>query len=369
MRRSIVLYHILMFISCSFSLFGQKHIPINPKASKEAYQLLEFLYTIQAKHYTLSGQHNFVSDLNLYENAVRKVTGKTPVLWGSDFSFNVKGDSAQNYQHCGPMNLSTPYKPFSFNNRRDSSLRADMIAEAIQQYKQGRIITLMWHACFPTDGDECDGSSIWTGENRIPDEAWEELTTPGTFLHKAWQRQADRIASYLKQLRDLGIPVLWRPYHEMNGSWFWWGGHPGENGYKKLWIMMYDYFTHYHKLNNLLWVWNASAISQWVPSYVDFFPGTEYVDLLATDVYRREYTQETYDELVSLGKGKIVALGEIGEMPTNEQYKDQPYTWFMCWGYYIDQYNSAKDVKAIYDNPRTITLDEIDFSKKTYKLK
>lgn len=262
-----------------------------------------------------------------------------------------------------------PNKPFSFNNRRDSSLRADMIAEAIQQYKQGRIITLMWHACFPTDGDECDGSSIWTGENRIPDEAWEELTTPGTFLHKAWQRQADRIASYLKQLRDLGIPVLWRPYHEMNGSWFWWGGHPGENGYKKLWIMMYDYFTHYHKLNNLLWVWNASAISQWVPSYVDFFPGTEYVDLLATDVYRREYTQETYDELVSLGKGKIVALGEIGEMPTNEQYKDQPYTWFMCWGYYIDQYNSAKDVKAIYDNPRTITLDEIDFIGKTYKLK
>ena len=198
MRRSIVLYHILMFISCSFSLFGQKHIPVNPKASKEAYQLLEFLYTIQAKHYTLSGQHNFVSDLNLYENAVRKVTGKTPVLWGSDFSFNVKCDSAQNNQHCGPMNLSTHYKTFSFNNRRDSSLRADMIAEAIQQYKQGRIITLMWHACFPTDGDECDGSSIWTGENRIPDEAWEELTTPGTFLHKAWQRQADRIASYLK---------------------------------------------------------------------------------------------------------------------------------------------------------------------------
>lgn len=64
-----------------------------------------------------------------------------------------------------------------------------------------------------------------------------------------------------------------------------------------------------------------------------------------------------------------MALGEIGEMPTNEQYKDQPYTWFMCWGYYIDQYNSAKDVKAIYDNPRTITLDEIDFIGKTYKLK
>ena len=41
----------------------------------------------------------------------------------------------------------------------------------------------------------------------------------------------------------------------------------------------------------------------------------------------------------------------------------------MCWGYYIDQYNSAKDVKAIYDNPRTITLDEIDFIGKTYKLK
>lgn len=368
MGRSIS-YTIGLLLICAFYISAQNQLPVNPKASDEARQLLDFLYTIQSKQYTLSGQHNFVSDLSLYENATKTVTGKTPVIWGSDFSFNVQEDSAKNYQHCGPMNLTAPYKPFSFNHRTTASLRSDMVTEAYHQYKQGRIITLMWHSCLPLDGDDCDGASIWTGDNRMPDETWEELVTSGTPLHEAWKRQADRIASSLKQLRDLRVPVLWRPYHEMNGGWFWWGNRPGENGYKKLWIMMYDYFTNHHKLNNLLWVWNANAISQWVPSYDNFFPGTEYVDILATDVYRREYTQETYDELIRLGEGKIMALGEIGEVPTHEQYSKQPYTWFMCWGYYIDQYNSPKEVKAIYDNPRTITLDEIDFIEKTYKLK
>jgi len=368
MKKSIQLHFIIIILlSIPLQMIGRNK-PVNTNATKEVCLLLDFLYSIQGE-YTLSGQHNFISDLKRYENAVKQVTGLTPVVWGSDFSFNITGDSAKNYQHCGPMNLTVPFDPCSYNNLSTEELQSGMISEAIDQYHKGRIITLMWHACFPSYGDTCDGSNIWTGDNRISEKSWQELTTSGTNLNNQWKQQADHIAYYLKQLQECHIPVLWRPYHEMNGGWFWWGGHPGENGYKKLWIMMYNYFTHEHGLNNLVWVWNANAIGPWVPHYKDFFPGIEYVDILATDVYRREYTQETYVELQSLAQGKIVSLGEIGEMPFYEQYDTQPYTWFMSWGYYIDQYNDPQDVTAIYMHPRTITLDKMDFTDKTYKLK
>ncbi len=52
----------------------------------------------------------------------------------------------------------------------------------------------------------------------MSDKEWKDLITPGTDIHRKWTERVDTIASYLKQLQDLNIPVLWRPYHEMNVS-------------------------------------------------------------------------------------------------------------------------------------------------------
>ena len=347
--------------------------PVNPDASPEAKQLLSFLYSVQGE-YTLSGQHNFVSDLRCYDERVVEITGKTPVVWGSDFSSNVVGEDAKRYHHCGPMNMTVPFDEFDFNGRSPEESRQIMIDETIRQYNNGRIITLMWHGCFPTDGDTCNGESIWAMENRPTPEVWKELVTEGTELNNQWKLQADNIAGYLKQLRDANIPVLWRPYHEMNGVWFWWCNHPGEDGFKKLWIMMYDYFTNHHKLNNLLWVWNPNAPRD-IPgdeafSYEMFFPGVEYVDVLTADVYAQDYKQSHHDDLLELGGGKLIALGEIGQLPTIEQYEAQPnWSWFMAWGYFISGKDSAGLTNEIYNHPRTLTLDKLDFSKRTYRLK
>ena len=68
------------------------------------------------------------------------------------------------------------------------------------------------------------------------------------------------------------MPVLWRPYHEMNGDWFWWGKKTGPSGHRALWRMMYDRFVNYHGLNNLLWVWNANAPAPHILSYADCYP-------------------------------------------------------------------------------------------------
>lgn len=365
----IIAFSIALFVNVS----AQGFRPVNPNASAEAKQLLEFLYSIQGK-YCLTGQHNFVSDLKRYDDVAFKITGKYPVVWGSDFSFNALGDSARRFQGCGPMNLTVPFDEFAFNGRSTDDLRQNMINEAINKYNEGRIITLMWHCCFPTDGDDCSGNSIWTWDRRPSMEKWNELVTDGTPLNKAWKKQMDGIAKYLKQLQDARIPVLWRPFHEMNGVWFWWCDKPGEWGFKRLWIAMYDYFTNHHKLNNLIWVWNTNAPRD-IPGdeagpYRYFYPGTEYVDILAADVYRHDYKQSHHDDIFKLSGGKLIALGEIGDMPTLQEYQKQPnWSWFMSWGYALTRWMTEDDVRAVYNHSRSITLDEIDFSGKTYKLK
>ena len=120
--------------------------PVNPEASPEARQLLEFLYSIRGK-YTLAGQHNFISDPRRYDSVVYSVTGKRPVVWGSDFSFNALGGNIADYHHCGPMNLTSPWGECRINGLSTETLRQNLVDEIKQRHAEGRIITLMWHCC------------------------------------------------------------------------------------------------------------------------------------------------------------------------------------------------------------------------------
>ncbi len=337
--------------------------PVNINASPEARTLLNFLYNIQGK-YTLSGQHNFINRVSKYSDEVYRITGKYPVIWGSDFSFFVEGEDYARFGHCGPGNLSDPSDSIDFLDITIDEVRQNMIHEAIQKYQEGYIITLMWHCCFPTEGDHCEGHNIWAMENRPSAETWKELTTPGTTLNDQWKAQVDNIAGYLKQLQEANVPVLWRPYHEMNGVWFWWCNHKGEDGFSRLWHMMFEYFTEHHKLNNLIWVWNTNAPRD-IPGdeafdYELFYPGDDYVDVLAADVYRKDYKQSHHDDLRELAKGKPIALGEVGELPAPETIENQPYwEWFMSWGPLLTWINEEETIREIYDLPRVLTLDEI----------
>lgn len=279
------------------------------------------------------------------------MTGNYPVVWGSDFVF-------------------------SFGERGPETVRQEMVETAIMKHEKGHIITLMWHACPPNTGmecedcteadlHECDFDSIWVWNDVIPQSEWYALTTPGTELHANWTRQVDRIAEYLKQLQDAKVPVLWRPYHEMNGMWFWWCQKPGEYGYERLWKQMYDRLVNHHQLNNLLWVWNPNAPRE-TPGdqafpYHHYYPGDEYVDILAADVYHRDYRKSHEDQLLKLAKGKPIAFGEVGALPAPEVVHEQPqWTWFMEWSNWLVKANKPEQVKALYDDPKVVTLDEIE---------
>ncbi len=372
---------------------SNKHIPlINPLATKKTVNLFNFIQDIQGE-YTLSGQHNFAGKGSDYTDQLEEITGKKAIIWGSDFSFCVEGEDAMRYQHCGPANL--PAIPWErFKARRDSIARGDSVAprsrlprepaflditleeardismkEIKARHTEGHIITLMWHGCFPTDGDCCEGSSIWAMEDRPSPEQWDELVTEGSELNDAWKLGADKIAGYLKELQDADIPVLWRPYHEMNGVWFWWCNHKGEQGFKRLWIMMYDYFTNHHQLNNLIWVWNTNAPRD-IPGdeawpYEDFFPGIDYVDILAADVYRNDYKQSHHDDLVAIAEGKPIALGETGEIPDMGVLEQQPeWTWFMPWGWILFMSNETELINEVYQSDQVLTLEEVTVGKR-----
>jgi mannan endo-1,4-beta-mannosidase len=370
-KRLVGLLLIFLFVF-SFSVYAVP--PVNKDASKEAKKLLEFLTEIEGK-YMLTAQQNFISSGNKYSEIIKAVTGKYPLIFGSDFSFAYKGNEPQKYQHPGPINLTNPPEPLYYVNVTPGEARQNMIENAIKQYRQGCIITLMWHGGFPGSGDVCDGDNVWTWDKHPNQQQWDELTTDGTPLNKAWKDHADIIAGYLKQLRDSGVPVLWRPYHEMNGIWFWWCNKKGDDGFKKLWVMMYNYYTKHHQLNNLLWVWDTNAprakINDEAYPYTDFWPGTEYVDILAADVYHRDWKQSHHDDLKKLANGKPIALGEVGEPPTSQILDQQPdWVWFMPWPQSIFWEANSTLLRQIYADKRVLTKENVFIDENgTYKIK
>jgi mannan endo-1,4-beta-mannosidase len=125
---------------------------------------------------------------------------------------------------------------------------------------------------------------------------------------------------------------------------------------------MYDRYVNHHKLNNLLWVWNPNAPRGNAGPYQDYFPGLDVVDILAADVYRNDYKQSHHDDLLKLGQGKPIALGECGGLPTPEILDQQPqWAWFMCWSGFLYNKNKSEDVRRLYNDPRVLTLDEVSW--------
>jgi mannobiose 2-epimerase len=314
-------------INCSQKAFE----PVNKNATVEAKEILNYLYSMNGKR-IIAGHHNYAGRPDIFIDRVRELTGKSPEIWGCDFINYYKNGEAEK-----------------------------IVREAYKKYKEGYIITLMWHTGRPQDNPPFGWKE--SVQAKMTDVEWKEFTTPGTTLHSRWLNQVDTVAKYLKELQTLGVPVLWRPYHELNGVWFWWGNRKGENGSAKLYRMMFDRFVNFHKLNNLIWVWNTNAPRQLINdeayAYEDYFPGLDYVDILAADVYHNDYRKSHHDELVELGKGKLIALGEVGEVPSPEILSRQPlWVWFMIWSNFVDTHNTPQQIRDLYNYPKILTHEE-----------
>ena len=231
MKRPLLSFSVLMGLLClSVSLLPGAESAVRPvtsDASPEAVELLNFLYRISGKQ-TLSGQHNFPADKDKHTAAAAKAWGKIPAIFGKDWGFAKEGDKDSAY------------------------VRNDIVAELKEHYRNGSLVVMCWHEVPPTadepvtfmrrrgGGAATNLTDLNTVQGQLTEAQYKDLLTPGTGLHQHWCAQVDAIVPYLKKLEEARVPLLWRPFHEMNGTWFWWGGRRGEYGTAAMYKMMFD---------------------------------------------------------------------------------------------------------------------------------
>jgi hypothetical protein len=117
------------------------------------------------------------------------------------------------------------------------------------------------------------------------------LYPEGGSKHELFLTWLDKTADFLADLKDANgtpIPVLFRPWHELTGNWFWWCQNvctPDE--FKQLWVLTYDHLVNKRKLNNLIWVYNTAEFSS-KEQFLERYPGNSMADIISFDAYQHE---------------------------------------------------------------------------------
>lgn len=109
---------------------------------------------------------------------------------------------------------------------------------------------------------------------------------PGGDLNEAYTGYLDMVAEYAKKLENAGVPVLFRPFHENNGSWFWWGkAFCDSEAYKNLYRYTVEYLRDTKEVHNFLYVYSPNGPFEDEDDYLLRYPGDEFIDVLAFDFY------------------------------------------------------------------------------------
>ena len=310
-------------------------IPVNKNATPEAAKLLEYLVDT-AGNGIITGQHTQTNPMEEYQY-IHEVTGYYPKVVGFEmlsYSPNINYDDAS--QEC----LTEVYE------NRDTLATAMKIAETTDS-----ILCFCFHWFSPIGGRD----KAFYAKNTDFDAT--RVLVEGTPEREAFYSDMDKIADELVPFKEKNIPILWRPFHEAEGTWFWWGAKGGAVT-KELYLLMYDYFVNTKHLDNLIWVWSAPTRES--------YPGDDFVDVIGWDIYlpEKQYTdyEEQYKKLVAeTTTRKVCALTEVGYMPDVEKLKASriPWAYFMTWSkeFCMDgPYNSAEDTKNVYKNDYSIKL-------------
>ena len=322
---------------------------VNKNAGESAKELMSFLSENYGKH-MITGQYasgGGSSELDL----IYRTTGKYPVIRFS--------------------NTDVPDESF------DESFKE--IDAAAEWYLNGGISCLSWYWSSPSDTK----SSIHTEETdfdiskavtsqklaELTEEEIRELYSKGDISRECYGiiLDIDNMAGQLTSLKNRGVPVLWRPLPEGCGNWFWWGA-KGEKPYKWLWQLIYDRFTKYFELDNLIWVWNGQSES----SMVD----RRTFDIASVDLYlssEKDYGHRYYEEFAAVqkfvGTDKILAISECGSVPDMDAaFRDNAvWSFFGVWygkyvqtadGEYNEEFTGKDALIRAYNSDGALTLDE-----------
>ncbi len=271
---------------------------VDPQATAETQALFTNLQALAGK-YILFGQQDALAygvewkDYHKKRSDVKDVCGMHPALVGWELS--KLGSS--------PVNIDT----VNFES---------MKGWIKQVYKMGGVNEISWHM----DNFVTGGNSWEVGQKVVG------TILPGGIHHEAYLAKLDAFADFVADLQvgflfKTDIPLIFRPFHEHTGSWFWWGNdHCTPEEYKAIWRFTVEYLRDQKGLHNLLYCYSPDVFRD-EAHYLERYPGDEYVDVLGMDDYHdlgpKGQTAEllrrvrTVVELAEQ-RGKISAISETG---------------------------------------------------------
>lgn len=310
---------------------------VNPNIQPEAQRLLDYLCDIRGKK-IIPGQHTQTLAQEELQY-ISDVTGKLPALCGFEllgYSPNIRPEDSG--EEC----------------MEEVRLARGTLRRAWDWARRGGIITFTWHWFSPLGGRDKSFFSVNT------DFSAARAAQTGTAENAALLNDLDYMAGILRPFRDEHIPILWRPFHESEGDWFWWGRDGAAPG-RELYRIMYDRFVNKHHLDNLIWVHNS-------PKAVNY-PGDDVVDVISRDLYPPEHQHtdlaKEYEEMRTVTQSdKLCAVGEIGTIPDVPALTEHgiPWCWFMTWSHDFgasDRFTSQEELRRAYSCENAVTLDRL----------
>lgn len=364
----VTLLLISMLMSCKTSLLkdSAQVVLSDNKADISAKHLMLRIREIPKIGYAFGHQDatayglGWKNDGNNYKSDVNEVLGDFPAVYGFEL-----GHIELGHTH----NLDT--------------VNFDLMGKLIKKaHKDGGIITLSWHPDNPVTK-----KSAWD-----PTPAVTQVLEGGSLnpKYKAWLSKVAEFLNGLKTKRGNPIPIVFRPYHEMNGSWFWWGhGNCTPDEFKLLWKETFEFLTQKHNVHNLLYCYSTDAVKSEV-EYLRYYPGDEFVDILGMDLYHKKSTEE-YIELLNhnltllakLGKQKnkpyamtegglnMVTVDDWWTKVLHNNVSDKGISWALFWrNAWPDHYFAPfKNQKSSSDFRQFHALKNVLFLKKISRIK
>ncbi|MGN0648430.1 MAG: glycosyl hydrolase [Oscillospiraceae bacterium] len=332
----------------------------NPNASLMTQKVYDYLCSVYGNH-IISGQQEYCGshcyNINAFEQQglpidylmdneqefthIYDTTGKYPAIRGIDFLF---------------YNTTQPY----YDNAPE---------RAIQWFNDdGGIPTISFHWNVPTE--EGSSTAAFYVESASATYTTFSITNAlkeGTWEHEVILADIAVLAEQMQKLEDANVPCIFRPLHEAEGAWFWWGAE-GPEPCKEMYIFLWDQLTNQYGLDNIIWEWTSYAYCT-SPAW---YPGDAYVDLIGYDKYNAVNYQanlsaiaSTFYSLVASTEGeKMVAMSENDTIPSLSNLVDSKAAWlYFCpwYGNYITDasLNPVNNLKEIYQSEYCITLDEL----------
>lgn len=311
--------------------------PCDKIAIPEVKAVLEYLNSIEGKA-IVTGQHTQSRPMEEIEH-IQKVTGKLPALCGFEllaYSPNINRADAD--EEC----------------LTEVETAAGTLQQAYEWAEKKGLITLTWHWFSPLGGRDKSFYAVNTDFDA------RKAVCAGTPEHEAMCHDLDVMAELLKGFQEKRIPILWRPFHEADGDWFWWGAKGGDTA-RELYRFMFHYFTEKHQIHNLIWVWNSPQPEGYV--------GDEYCDIISRDMYPPAHAhsdfRESWEELKLITKAeKGTAIGETGILPEPDALGEShtPWLWYMTWSHgfcLTEEFNSNDMLCKLYGHAVAVTLDKL----------